>query len=115
MVDNNTPHFQINVLHSIDMTDDDNVDVVISLDNGEKYHGTFFTLKNVQNLMNRWKSTGESPRDIACFWASNAVIVEELSLSTMESVVEFYLKNGDFYHVFLNISPQKKNVEECLE
>lgn len=109
MVDNNnTPHFQIKVLHSIDMTDDDNVDVIISLDNGEEYHGTFFTLKNVQNLMNRWKLTGESPRNIACFWASNAVIVEKLSLSTMESVVKFYLKSGDFYHVFLNITPPKK-------
>ncbi len=103
-----TPHFQIKVLHSIHSTDDDNVDVIIRLDHGDEYHGTFFTLKNVQNLMNRWKLTGESPRDVACFWASNAVIVEEISLSTIETVVKFYLESREFYHVFLNISsPQK--------
>jgi len=39
---------------------DTNVDVFIDLEDGPRYVATFFTLKNVADLMQTWKSTGEA-------------------------------------------------------
>ncbi|PQV89209.1 hypothetical protein CDT93_21660, partial [Cronobacter sakazakii] len=38
---------------------DDNIDVEVLLDNGERYTATFFTLKNIASILERYKNSGE--------------------------------------------------------
>jgi len=56
----NVPHFRIEIVgeNVIDPTDD-NVDVLVFTEDGSRYSATFFTLKNIETLMNKWRKSGE--------------------------------------------------------
>ena len=40
-------------------SDNDNVDVQVTFPNGERFSAVFFTLRNIEALMRRYKKTGE--------------------------------------------------------
>jgi len=78
--------------------DDDNVDVHVRLESGERYVATFFTLRNIQGLMDKDKKTGEGSGKY--FWASDMVIVLDLNDATIRKTVEEMIANGEFEHAF---------------
>ncbi len=56
----------------------DNVDVWVYTKDGSRYSATFFTLKNIEMLMDRWRDSGECAGG-KYFWCVDAIVVRELS------------------------------------
>ncbi|VYT90689.1 hypothetical protein [Metakosakonia massiliensis] len=80
----------------------DNVDVEVLLDNGDKYTATFFTLTNIHYLFENNKKTGECHNGLY-FWAANMILVKSLSEGIIKEVIYDLLKTGEFFSSFLKI------------
>ena len=52
----------------------DNVDVEVIFDDGSRYIATFFTLQNIQNIMDSYETTGECMNGFY-FWSSDMLLV----------------------------------------
>jgi len=77
----------------------DNVDVEVILDNGDRYSATFFTISNIQFLLDQYKKTGECSYGLY-FWASDMIIVENISEDIIRDTVFDLLHSGEFYTSF---------------
>ncbi len=73
---------------------DDNVDVEIKLDNGKLYSATFFTIENIKSLLYRYQKTGECSNGLY-LWASDMIIVNELTEVIIRSTVADLIENGE--------------------
>lgn len=95
------PHgdYQIQLIGDIANADDDNIDVSVEYNTGERYVATFFTLKNIQTLLTRYKETGECNSG-QYLWASDMIIVEELSEPVIGETVASLIEDGEFTRVF---------------
>ena len=82
----------------LDLTND-NVDVEVIFDNGDRYSATFFTVRNIQFLLDQYKKTGECSYGLY-FWASDMIIVENISENTIRDTVFDLLHSGEFYTSF---------------
>ena len=81
----------------------DNVDVEVELSDGRKYSATFFTIENVRSIFDKNKRTGECESGLY-FWAADMILVERLSLETMEKTVGRLLDDGEFEAAFMRIN-----------
>jgi len=79
--------------------DNDNVDVQVTFPNGESFSAVFFTLRNIDTLMKRYKKTGECAGGLY-FWASDMMIVERLTEKTICETIDNLLAEGEFGYVF---------------
>ena len=79
--------------------DNDNVDVEVTFQNGESFSAVFFTLQNIETLMKHYKKTGECA-DGLYFWASNMVIVQQLSEKIICATIDKLLAEDEFESVF---------------
>ena len=97
--------YQISVLVGEDGmdADNDNVDVYVRFPSGEKYVTTFFTLRNVQHLMAKYKATGESGSGLY-FYATDMVLVDRLTEATIIETVRDLVAAGDVKHAFHHIA-----------
>lgn len=77
----------------------DNVDVEVTFPNGESFSAVFFTLENIETLMKRYKKTGECA-DGLYFWASDMVIVQQISENTICATIDKLLAEDEFESVF---------------
>jgi len=66
--------------------DDDNVDIEVEFDSGERYVATLFTLKNIPSLMKRYESTHECHNG-GYFWASDMIVVQKLTKKNIQDTV----------------------------
>ena len=80
-------------------SDNDNVDVQVTFPNGERFSAVFFTLRNIEALMRRYKKTGECA-DGLYFWASDMMIVESLNEKTICKTIDHLLAEDEFGYVF---------------
>ena len=80
-------------------SDNDNVDVQVTFPNGERFSAVFFTLRNIEALMRRYKKTGECA-DGLYFWASDMMIVERLTEKTICKTIDHLLAEDEFGYVF---------------
>ena len=80
-------------------SDNDNVDVQVTFPNGERFSAVFFTLRNIEALMRRYKKTGECA-DGLYFWASDMMIVESLTEKTICKTIDHLLAEDEFGYVF---------------
>jgi hypothetical protein len=94
---------KINVLHKIKSEQNDNVDVVVSLESGRSFAATFFTLENIASLMRGYRDTGECLRG-QYFWAKDIIVVEELSEEVIAAVVDDLLASGELDAALSEIS-----------
>jgi len=85
---------QLKLLQKVESTEDDNVDAIVSLPTGEKRTVTFFTVKNLQSIMERHRSTGECLSG-KYFWATDMVIVRDLRRVTLDAVVADMIESGE--------------------
>lgn len=77
----------------------DNIDIHIILSNDDVYVATLFTLKNIDMLMRR---------DAASyFWASDMIIVPDLSHSTIRKAIQDALDDGYFENACSKIGTVK--------
>lgn len=84
--------------------DNDNIDVFVEFETGERYVATFFTISNIQEIMKRYRSTGECNHG-QYFWASDMIIVEELTETTIKETIEHLLLEGEFEDIFSKCDP----------
>ena len=80
-------------------SENDNVDVQVTFPNGERFSAVFFTLRNIEALMRRYKKTGECA-DGLYFWASDMMIVENLTEKTICKTIDHLLTEDEFGYVF---------------
>lgn len=73
---------------------DDNVDVLISLEDGRTFAATFFTIQNLQTLMRGYRQTGECASG-TYLWASDMIVVESISTSVIEASVAALIASGE--------------------
>lgn len=77
----------------------DNSDIFVELENGEKYVATFFTYENIEWLRIKNQTTGECLNG-KYFMASDMLIIERLDRETIETVVEELIGTNEFNSVF---------------
>lgn len=66
--------------------ENDNTDVIVTLTNGEKYIGSFFTYSNIGQLTDKNKRTGENLSG-KYFWASDMILINNCSRRDIEQVI----------------------------
>jgi hypothetical protein len=77
----------------------DNVDVEVCLADGKTYGATFFTLTNLEELFEKNRKTGECASGLY-LWASNMILVRELSMESIERTVKDLMANDEFESAF---------------
>ena len=93
-------------------SDNDNVDVQVTFPNGERFSAVFFTIRNIESLMKRYKKTGECA-DGLYFGASDMIIVESLTKKTICKTIDHLLAEDEFGYIFLkNEEPKEVSPEE---
>jgi hypothetical protein len=90
---------EIVYLHEPRNVEDDNIDVVVRLPNGENRTVTFFTIKNLVTLMESHRSTGECLGG-TYFWARDLVIVKDMRRETIDSTIVEMVENGEYAQAF---------------
>lgn len=78
---------------------DCNSDVMVSFRDGAEWVSTFFTYKNIATLIDKYKRSGERLGG-KYFWATDMVLVDELTRQRGEEVVAHLIKTDDFEKVF---------------
>jgi hypothetical protein len=73
---------------------DDNIDVLINLEDGRLFSATFFTLKNLHTLMQKYRNSGECARG-AYVWAKDMIVVDFISKETIQVVVSDLIESGE--------------------
>jgi len=86
----------------IDFTNS-NTDVIVFLSNGDKYIASFFTLKNIKNLLKKFKSEGQFLQG-KYFWKKNLILVDNCSKKNVRRIVEDILEEGSIGEIFEKIS-----------
>lgn len=86
--------------------DDDNVDVEVTLPDGARYAATFFTLANIQSLFRKNIQTGECDGGLY-LWASDMIIVRQLTQETIERAVDDLMASGEFSGAFSRLESQR--------
>ena len=79
--------------------DNDNVDVQVTFPNGDDFSATFFTLQNIDTLMQHYTQTGECAAG-SYFWASNMIIVQKLTEQTICEAIDDLLAEEEFTSIF---------------
>ncbi len=78
---------------------DCNSDVIVSFEKGAEWIATFFTFQNISTLIEKNRQTGECLQG-KYFWASEMILVDELTRNRVEEIVEHLLVEGKFENVF---------------
>ncbi len=94
-------HFKITVHAGLEGLDpiSDNVDVEVIFDDGSRYVGTFFTLENIQSILENYQQSGECMKGFY-FWATNMILIRRLSRENIAKVVADLICNGEFEIAF---------------
>lgn len=76
-----------------------NTDVIIQLDNEDKYIANFIAIKKlVEDIEMHWKATkGPSKK---YYWSKNMVIVKSLKKKELLPMIEYMIDEGDFQMIF---------------
>jgi hypothetical protein len=78
---------------------DSNSDVMVSFEKGGEWVATFFTYKNLTTLAKKNEGTGECLNG-KYFWATDMILVDQLSRERVEEVVSHLISEGEFESVF---------------
>ena len=78
---------------------DCNSDVIVSFEKGAEWVATFFTYQNISSLAKKNQSSGECLNG-KYFWATDMILVDELTRERVEEVVIDLIANQEFERVF---------------
>lgn len=81
----------------------DNTDVIVEFNTGTKWVASFFTYGNISKLIEKNRSTGECLGG-KYFWASDMVLVDEISRDRIEQVINHLINEGEFEAIFCRCS-----------
>lgn len=91
-------NLKINFLTLVKEEDNSNVDVIVLLNN-KSYIATFMTFKNLMNLLEIYKKTGECLYG-TYFYSTRTIYIEKLTEDLIKKVVADMLEEGGFYNTF---------------
>lgn len=89
--------------------ENDNVDIEVVFNNQERYSATYFTIANIQSLMERYTSTGECNYG-QYFWAIDMVIVRDLREETIVESIRTMVSEGTLKHTFMFLENDEDNL-----
>lgn len=76
-----------------------NTDVIVQLDNEDKFIANFIALKKlVEDIETYWKTTKDPSKKY--YWSKNMVIVKSLRKKELLPMIEYMIDEGDFQMVF---------------
>jgi hypothetical protein len=104
MTDLKARAYSLHVHHGLEGIDrvDDNVDLEVRFDDGSRYAATFFTLDNLRSLFAKNEQTGECGGGVY-FWASNMVILKQLTEASIALTVAELIAQGEFESAFTKL------------
>src|SRR5262249_38411945 len=79
--------------------DDDNVDVFVEFDSGDRYVATFFALDNLRSLMENYRETGECANGLYV-WSTHMIVIERLTKANVERAIADLIDSGEFSTAF---------------
>lgn len=82
--------------------DNDNTDVFVTFEDKSRWVATFFTYSNIGKLTEKNKRTGECMSG-AYFWASDMVLIDQVSRARIEEVIRYLLQEGEFEGPFTRL------------
>jgi hypothetical protein len=74
---------------------DDNSNVWVVFENGEKWTGIFFSYQNILSLRDKNEQTGECLNG-KYFCAENMILIDEISRESIESVIKEMIEKNEF-------------------
>jgi hypothetical protein len=100
----NQPRYKLRVLEGVRRVDreDDNVDVEVEFEDGSKYAATFFSVRNLQSLLDRYAETGDCLNGLYV-WSKNMIILRELTRQHIALTVSDLVNTGEFANAFEKI------------
>ena len=78
---------------------DDNSDVIVTFENGERWVATFFSYQNILSLSEKNRNTSECLHG-KYFVATDMILVDEISRKRIEEVVADLIKESEFEKYF---------------
>jgi hypothetical protein len=84
--------------------EDDNTDVTITFADGTRWGATFFSYANIAALTEKNRRTGENLSG-KYLWASDMILVDEVSRPCIEEVVEHLISTCEYHRVFSRLTP----------
>lgn len=78
---------------------DENADVIVEFDSGEKFWATFVTYKNLTTLTQKYEDSGECLAG-KYFWTANMVLTSKINGSMINNVIDDFIGNGQFEMAF---------------
>ncbi len=84
---------------------DDNSDVIVTMANGTRWFTTFFSYANISSLVEKFKQSGESLSG-KYFWATDMLLVDEVSRPRIEEVVHHLIKENEFDQIFTQVESE---------
>ncbi|MEH6459988.1 hypothetical protein [Chitinimonas sp. JJ19] len=73
---------------------DDNIDALVSLEDGRIFAATFFTVDNLRTLMKRYRNSGECAEG-TYIWAVDMIVVETISVDVIRRTVADLIATGE--------------------
>ncbi len=77
-----------------DISDENNIDVQITLEDGRCFAATFFTIKNLSTLLRSYEKTGEGAGGVY-IWAVDMIVVEKISDNVIVKTVRDLIVSGE--------------------
>lgn len=93
-------NYSIRCIDTIDDIANDNVDVAVEFANGKQYIATFFTVLNIQRIMEGYQHTGECLYG-TYFWCSDLIVVKDLRMETIEATIKDLIQREMLETIFL--------------
>lgn len=83
--------------------DDLNTDVIVQFENGEKYIATFFSFKNLKNMIGDVEQEYATKPAYQYYKILNMVLVKDFNQGNLRPVIEAMILEGDFQLIFQKI------------
>ncbi len=99
--------YTVVIIHEIEDTENDNIDVHVKLDSGEHYIGSLFTIANLQKLMQKNIDTGEYNSG-QYLWASDMVIMRDLKEETILETIQYLIDKDEIHYTFGSYDSDEK-------
>ena len=77
----------------------DNSDVIVTMNNGKRFIGTFFTYKNIEYLRQKYEETGECLGG-KYFYAADMILIDLINRSEIEKVIFYMIEQNEFESAF---------------
>jgi hypothetical protein len=81
--------------YDVNDIENDNIDVNVILPDGAVFFATFFTIQNIERIMNNEKGL--------FFWSTDMVILKDLKENTINNTIEKIIQDGYLELIFSKI------------